>query len=278
MARFGFPQQLYRRLAQNVVRLTGRGSWFFAQHLPVGYRDILEKYLGRYRFHIDTTYPIESTLWLFGYYDDMMMRFLEAKLKPGDTFIDIGANCGAFTFAAAKMMQEKGRIFAFEPGPPILARLRANLALNPAVERMTTVIPQGLGSQPGRFYYQEEVHNRGNASLLHTTGTPVEVIRLDDWATQHGIEKVDVIKIDVEGMEYEVLAGGSELLAKAKPIIYFETLPDFQARSGRAIADLYRLLIGLGYSIVSGEDLKSPVPLKGPYPRNSIAVPKTRAS
>lgn len=274
MAHFGFKERLYRRLARTVANLTKRGHWFFARRLPSGRRELLQKYLGRYRFHIDSTYPIESTIWLFGEYDDMMMRFLKAELKPGDTFIDIGANCGAFTLAAAKMMEEKGRIFAFEPGPPILARLRANLSLNPAVERMTEVIPKGLGSSPGKFYYQEESHNRGNASLLHATGTPVEVIRLDDWAHQHGIEKVDVIKIDVEGMEYEVLAGGGELLSKAKPIIYFETLPDFQERSGHSLADLYRLLIGFGYNIVSGEDLKSTVPLKGPYPRNSVAVPK----
>ena len=273
MASFGFKERLYKHLARTVVFGTRHGAWFFARHLPVGRREVLQKYLGRYQFHIDSTYPIESSIWLFGEYDPMMMRFLRHTLKPGMTFIDVGANCGAFTLAAARAMNEQGRIFAFEPGPPILARLRANLALNPAVERMTEVIPYGLGSGPGKFYYQEEAHNRGNASLFHATGTPVEVITLDSWAKEKGIERVDVIKIDVEGMEYEVLSGAKELLSKTKPVIYFETLPDFEARSGHSLADLYRLLIPLGYQIVSGDDLVTPVKLHGPYPRNSVAVP-----
>ena len=81
MARFSLKAKLYRKLANAVVKLTGHGSWFFARHLAPGHRDILQRYLGRYRLHLDTTYPIESTIWLFGYYDDMMMRF--AEVLPG---------------------------------------------------------------------------------------------------------------------------------------------------------------------------------------------------
>jgi FkbM family methyltransferase len=202
----------------------------------------------------------------------MTMGFLRDYVKTDCVFVDIGANCGVFTLAAASLMNERGHVYAFEPGPPVLARLKVNLAINPGLKDFVTVVPQGLGKEPGRFFYKEEIHNRGNASLLNAVGTPVQVIRFDDWAKKNKLQRLDVVKIDVEGMEYDVLLGMRQSLVKWHPVIYFETLVDLQSSSGRAIKDVYEFLAGLGYRIGNGEDVRQEVDFNGPYPRNTVAV------
>ncbi len=261
----------YAAFARTCVALTRRGTWFFAKHAPKGHTMTLP-YLTQSTITVTTTYPLEASIWLFGEFDAPCMNFLKKNLKPGMTFIDVGANCGAFTLAAAEALGGSGHIYAFEPGPPLLPRLYTNLSLNPQAKNITTVVPLGLGKEHSTFFYQESEEIRGNASLLHTSGIPVSVVAFDTWASEHHISHADVIKIDVEGMEYDVLLGMQKLLEASHPTLFFETDPAFHTTPGKTLRELFTMLRAMGYRLFSGDgdDAREVYP-EGPYPHNTIA-------
>ncbi|MGH8021845.1 MAG: FkbM family methyltransferase [Opitutaceae bacterium] len=199
---------------------------------PPGLQLRFENFLGEFNVEIDTRFPVERKMWS-GDYDRALQRLLREWIRPDSTCLDIGANVGAITLAMAQCLKGgAGRVYAFEPAPPTYARLTANIALNPAVCDRIIPVNLGLGDKPGTLRWSEEVDNLGNGSLLagsESCGIAVEVTTLDAFCMQHAIDRVDVIKIDVESMEYDVFLGSDTVLRRHRPKIFFETM----ARSKR---------------------------------------------
>jgi FkbM family methyltransferase len=264
-----------RLVAQGLTQLTGRGAGRLAPWLPPGQVYQVPNYCGGFKFNIDTTYPMESTVWLGGTYDRPTTQFLQTVLRPDDVCLDIGANCGALTLVAASVIQT-GHIYAFEPAPAIRARLEGNIASNPGLADRVTVVNLGLGQERGQLCYQEDPNFRGNGSLFHpgeiqSGEIQVEIITLDEWITTQAIARVNVIKIDVEGMEYAVFQGAQALLTRDHPLIYFETMPNNLIGKSHAIADVYQYLSQLGYRLINPTQPTQAIDWNAP-PDNSIAV------
>lgn len=139
--------------------------------------------------------------------------FLQHALKPGDVFLDAGANIGLHTVAAAHVVGPSGRVYAAEAMPRTLQHLRASLRLS-AVEDRVEVLPVALGScdEDGREFHIGAVAGH---SSLYPIDTEVEVLRVDVRTVDGllGGTRVALAKIDVEGAELEVLAGMRGLLA-----------------------------------------------------------------
>jgi FkbM family methyltransferase len=193
---------------------------------PAGIELVFNEYLGDVRVNVDSRYKVERILWS-GVYERPLIEFLKRRETAGWSSIDAGANVGAVTLALAKFSGAAGRVIAFEPGPPNVKRLRANLELNPELRARVQVVAQGLSDKAGMLYWEEESGNPGNALLRASESdktSAVAVTRIDDYLREHPIEKLDFIKIDVEGMELAVLRGAAETVARYKPIVYFETL------------------------------------------------------
>lgn len=266
---------IYRLIVRIISRLTGRGTGKFATILPKGQRYLVKNYCGRYNFYVDTTYPIEASVWLSGVYDIVTTNFLRKVIRPGDVFLDVGANCGALTLVAASVISD-GKIYAFEPGAAIRSRLQANIDGNSQLKDLIEVVPLGLGLTKSQLFYHEDQNYRGNGSLHINYGVPVEMISLDEWVLQENISKIDVIKIDVEGMEYDVLLGGKATLEKFRPLIYFETLELFYGNKQFKIRDIYEFLTNLEYKIVRPTSPHLEVSFASPYPANSVAVPANK--
>lgn len=268
---------VWSKILQIIVRtvaiLTGRGGGF-AKFLPPNQDYLVTNYCG-YKFNINTTYPMESAIWLTGVYEVTTTKFLRQVLREGDVFLDIGANCGAVTLVAASAIAN-GKIYAFEPGHTIRSRLQANIDLNPSLQNIVKVVPFGLGLKSGKLLYYEDQNYRGNGALFESQGIPVDVISLDDWVTQEKIDKVDAIKIDVEGMEYDVMLGGKLTLARYHPIIYFETLPCFFTNKSYTVQTIYEFLVSLGYRVVSPTKPYNEIEFSGAYPSNSVAIHPSR--
>jgi FkbM family methyltransferase len=263
-------------LVKLFVNLTGRGGGKFVRLLPKAQQHLVKNYAGNFQLQVDTTYPIEATVWLAGAYDLTTTQFLKQILRADDVFLDIGANCGAITLVAASIIQT-GKIYAFEPGPIIRSRLQANLDLNPNLKDIVQVVPLGLGQQRCQLSYFEDQTYRGNGGLFQNNqGATVEVLPLDEWVTLENLTKVDVIKLDVEGMEYEVFLGSKTVLTTYHPTIYFETLPSFFADKPYSIRTIYEFLTSLGYVIVGPRKPYASIPLNGPYPANSVAIHPTQ--
>lgn len=263
-------------IVRAIVILTGKGGGKFAKLLPPNQQYLVSNYCGIYKFHVDTTYPMESAIWLSGVYEVGTTKFLREVLHPGDVFLDVGANCGAVTLVAASAIAN-GKIYAFEPGNTVRSRLQANIDLNPQLKSVVQVVPFGLGLKTGKLLYYEDENYRGNGALFDSLGIPVDVISLNEWMSCEQIDRLDVIKIDVEGMEYDVMLGGKLMLEKYHPIIYFETLPIFFDNKPYTIQTIYEFLVSLDYRIISPTKPHHEIPLTGPYPTNSVAIHSSRA-
>ncbi|MGA2990554.1 MAG: FkbM family methyltransferase [Candidatus Korobacteraceae bacterium] len=217
---------------------------------PAGMRFLFPSYLGDISVHIDTTYKVERIMWT-GEYEAPLIRFLQTHSTDGWICFDVGANVGAVALALAKYAGDSGKVFAFEPGPPNMLRLQGNLSLNRNLLARTEALACGVADRPGEFWWAEEPGNPGNA-LLSDKGThKVQVMTLDAFIGSRQFDRVDFVKIDVEGMEFQVMRGATELLRRFRPIMYFETLSRYVSSGKSAtFADIQQLLAGeFGYRL-----------------------------
>jgi len=146
---------------------------------------------------------------LCGLHDFSDMGFLLHLVRPGDLFCDIGANIGAYTILASAALG--ARSIAYEPTPRSFGDLRANIVIN-GIEALAEPRNVGVGGESGQlnFTVTQDTMNR---VVLGTAGAgcqSVEVVKLDDGL---GAETPVLMKIDVEGWEFEVLRGAPRTLA-----------------------------------------------------------------
>ncbi|MDQ3998138.1 MAG: FkbM family methyltransferase [Gemmatimonadota bacterium] len=220
------------------------------RYLPPGREVTVDDYLGEFRAVVDTTYPVEIGV-LIDRYEPDTLRVIGALVREGDVCLDIGANVGAVTMAMARRVGVAGKVYAFEPGPDPYARLVRNVALNPSIRDRVVTLQMGVSSEPGTLYWNaDERGNPANATLLSGTGTPTTVVSVDTFVAETGLDRVDFVKIDVEGMEYEVLRGGLATWRAYQPVFYLETERRFEAIRGfPALERIERLFDEIGYRL-----------------------------
>ncbi len=217
---------------------------------PEGMQFVFPHYLGDISVNIDTRFKVERIIWT-GVYESPLIRLMESRSIGGWTCFDVGANVGAITLALAKLIGPDGKVYAFEPGPPSLPRLRNNLNLNPELSKRVEMITAGVGRAPGQLYWAEEKGNPGNAMVGETGTHLIKIITLDDFVRERAISKLDFVKIDVEGMELDVMQGANESLRRFHPMLYFETLPRYtETGTGATFTDMHDFLVKeLGYTL-----------------------------
>jgi FkbM family methyltransferase len=162
-------------------------------------------------------------------YEPATITCLVEHLRPGQTFVDVGANHGYFTVVAARLVGPTGRVFAFEPNPPVFEQLSEHVARN----RLTNVTTErtALASRDGalELFVSACAGNSGLSSITpgshaFTSGSldrdsrvQVRATTFDRWRQERGLDRIDLMKIDVEGAETLVLQGMTETLASAPP-------------------------------------------------------------
>jgi FkbM family methyltransferase len=190
---------------------------------PAGQNFVFDGYCSGIRVNIDTRYKVERIMWS-GTYEPKLAKFLRARNTHGWVCLDIGANVGAISLLLAKVVGPEGKVIAVEPGPPNVARLRKNFELNPALAARSEIIACGMSNIPGQLWWAEEEGNPGNAMLGDKGTHCIPVRTVDDVVREQALERLDFAKIDVEGMELQVMQGGKESFERFRPILYFETL------------------------------------------------------
>jgi len=142
-------------------------------------------------------------------------------LHPGDVAIEAGANIGAHTILFSSLVGESGKVLAFEPQRIVFQTLCANLALNQClnVDARQQGLADGCGEMTLPLADPRVINNFGGLSLSHTsTGDKVAITTIDAL----NLPRCHLIKIDVEGMEKEVLNGAQETIKRCRPILYIE--------------------------------------------------------
>lgn len=174
---------------------------------------------------------------------------IEVFCKPGDYVLDIGANVGDWTLPFAERVGPSGRVLAFEPVPYLAETVSKTAMVNK--HEWVEVHNVALGSEEGEAPFSVEYGNSGGSRLGRLSGNfapiSVHVARLDDvLARRPDIDRIDFIKIDVEGHELEVLRGARKTLSRFLPPLVLEC----GAEDNNARVAMHDLLVDLGYEIV----------------------------
>lgn len=204
---------------------------------------------GRHGIYVanDNDIYVGRALIHYGEFSELEWALLRAYCQPGDTVIEVGAHIGAHTVSLSKAVGPQGRVVAIEPQPAMFQALCANLALNclANVEAHQCGCGRAAGTMSVPLIDYASEGNFAAISLgpRNDTGLsqPVPVRPLDDVVAGHS--RVDLIKIDVEGMEAEVLAGAGGVIGRFLPPLYVENdrLPKSKALIETLAAMGYRM-------------------------------------
>lgn len=193
--------------------------------------------------------------------------------RPGAVVLDIGANIGRFSHDLAPRLGPAGRVYAFEPMPLALRRLRAMARLCRLGN--LEIIEGALSDQPGEAVMHLPCKDgwRPNSQIAHLRrdGAPVDpattlpitvrLHQLDAFCRERALERVDLIKCDVEGFEYFVFKGAREVLARFRPAVFCEVEHPYLERNGLKPEQVFALFAEAGYRafLPTAEDGLEPV-------------------
>jgi FkbM family methyltransferase len=184
------------------------------------------------QYEADLSEGIELSLYLFGNFQDHVINNSFYALKKDDIVLDIGTNVGIMTLQFAKLVPQ-GRVYSFEPTHYALQRLKRNLELNPELAKRVEVTNAFISAESSQSpdivaFSSWKVNGEKDLSNhpVHL-GTPksaegVPSVTLDDFVKQRGLSRIDFIKIDTDGHEYEVFSGARETIKNLRPHIVFE--------------------------------------------------------
>jgi FkbM family methyltransferase len=168
--------------------------------------------------------------------------FLCELLHKDDQVIDVGANIGSISLAAAKIIGTDGKVYSIEAHPRTYKYLLGNLRLN----RMANVVPINVacGDRTGTVLFSNKTSDDQN--VISTEGMVVPMQRLDELVP--GDKQIALLKIDVEGYERFVLQGASNLLPRVK-YIYFESYEQHYTEFGYKLRDVIDFLKNFHFTV-----------------------------
>jgi FkbM family methyltransferase len=218
-------------------------------------------------------------------FENEEIDFLNAFLNEGDFFVDIGANVGLFSLYASRRVGPTGSVIAFEPSKLTYERLVENLELN----GITNVRPYKLGlsdkdemlelniSSNGHEAWNTFVPTRDNKFSLKEK---VQVQAFDHFLREKSIDvnRISLVKLDVEGFEINVLKGSKDLLSNQNaPAFLVEFTDDNAISAGNCCHELYKLLLGFDYFWYTYDPIWKKLkeePMRQSYPYDNLIAIK----
>jgi FkbM family methyltransferase len=235
---------------------------------PAPFAVAIKTLLGVRRIEVDT---VEGKFWLDpasdfgqrllnkGIYEPEMVATLKRFLRPGDAFADVGANEGYFSVVASRIVGTTGRVLAVEPQGRLQPVLMRNFEINGC--RNATVTAAAVSDAAGVAELNlAPSMNTGASSLMQRTRyTPrretVPTRTLDDIIKASGMGRVNLLKMDIEGWEYEAILGSRPLFeAGVIRAITVELHEDHLRARGLGIKPIVDFLTGCGYSRITESD------------------------
>jgi FkbM family methyltransferase len=197
----------------------------------------------RYFKYFPTTYEAEN------------FELLEANCKPGAVIIDIGAHIGLFSVISSQVAGEKGKVYAFEPAPSTYGLLQKTVSINNK-ETLIETFQKAVGKESGKitFFISDDQADNSNSLVQYKEdrslhGIDVAVTSIDNFVQEKNISRLDFIKIDVEGAEYDTLQGAVYTLKNLRPVCIVAIHPEPIAAKGDRLEDIYDLIAGCNYRV-----------------------------
>lgn len=207
------------------------------------------------------TNQLSRALYVSGTYEPNTLCVVQALLRPGDCFIDVGANVGLFSLVASRWVGPAGHVYSFEPSAREYEALRDNLRRNGLSEE--TAFRLAVTSQSGQATLRVATPeyaglNTLAASFPYPVDTErfedVDTITLDEFIARQRISNVALVKLDIEGAEAAVLRGAEHLLRTHRPALIVEVFSRSLESSGSSQVDVEQLLTRAGYRLYSISD------------------------
>lgn len=247
-----FMQPLLEPLAQKLAIAGKDNKWIF-RSLPNHYQypkpSLRTATRNGIHYQLDIADFIDWHIY-FGYSEGTKKPLYE-MVKSGDIAIDVGANIGETSLELAKRVGPQGKVFSFEPDPIMRAKFEKNLSFNKGAS--VQVEPWALSYVPGtyRLYRISERNPAGNKIMAEGPGdyVNIEAMRLDDYVRDKGFERVNLIKIDVEGFEKNVLLGAEKTILKFKPKLFVEISVGQLLMQKTSAQEIFTMLEDWGYEI-----------------------------
>jgi FkbM family methyltransferase len=276
---FGFEYYIARRW----LALRRGALWEFALERDLAV-PLTVAWHGGTRVEVTLGNDMSLCLYVAGSFEPNEFAFLDKLLKPGMTFIDIGANEGLFSLFAVRRVGPSGRVVSVEPSSRERRQLERNLRRNRI--NSVTVVPHALAGEAGtaRLQIAAKLHGGHNTlgrfsyddvNVVDTEEVPVET--LDALARRLSLGRIDAIKIDVEGAELKVLRGGAEVLKTSRPVLLIEANEGALAGQGASAAAMTGLLEELDYEIRIFSERTGEVERRvpgGSLSANIVAIPR----
>ena len=252
------PAPAWVRLAACVVRRIPLGRYRAINHIcrrsVPAFRMRIPSELGGLSFRCDLRDSIAREVCFTGRYEPQETLLVQGILKPGMSFMDVGANWGYFTLLAAHQVGSGGRVVSLEPDPRLFPVLAGNIAMNHLSQAIALRV--AAGSEPGWLTlagFDEATGNFGlsrvvgsnheNGPLFQVTARPLDAI-----LQEMGLETVDLLKMDIEGAEGLALHGLEQSLAQRRVRrILLELHPAELAQQGQHPSELIRELRQFGF-------------------------------
>ena len=208
-------------------------------------------------FSGNTKDVIGSMIYYFGIWEPAISEYVTRTLRPGDTFVDVGANQGWYTILASRLTGPTGRVVAIEACSPIFLSLQRNISLN-RCENVMAIHSAAWNTQESLELYQGPKDNMGSTSVCREhinrkaiasefiTAKPLsELVPAELWPS------IRLLKIDVEGAEWEVVEGMSRMLESLPEDVEFitEITPRTLYRRGRLPEELLAPFRRLGFNV-----------------------------
>lgn len=215
----------------------------------------------RLRLFPDRSISEARILFLPRSWDRTERRRIAKWVRPGFTFVDVGANVGAYSFWILSLIDGSGRVVTVEPNPDLARQLRYNVRINRVHDRMR-VVEAAVGAARGHGALSVETRNSGEGRLVGTdepsgqaagraapSTIPVRVVTLADIVEDAGLDRIDCLKVDVEGHEADVLQPFLRSAPRAMWPRHLVVELKRGQRDGRRSAELQEWLTGREYRL-----------------------------
>ncbi len=166
---------------------------------------------------------VDEEIFANGIYEPEILQLYKKTIKPGDVCVDIGTNIGLHALFASKLVGETGQVICFEPIKSIFDQLSKSMDKN----NMKNIIAhnKAIGQNPGKINIYKNKNNMGASSIALQKGDFTEEIEISNGSELNNLSKINFIKIDTEGYEWEVIQAIDTHIIKYKPTILFEYTP-----------------------------------------------------
>lgn len=208
---------------------------------------------------------IQKQIFYFGRYEIEKREtvFWQKIIQKNDVILDIGANIGYYSLMASKRIGEKGKIFAFEPVSNTYKKLQDNIYLNNFTNIRSENLAVSNSESEIELFVADEMSTGSSSIAMHVNFSgikeKVKTIEIDKYCKLNKIEKLDLVKIDVEGCEPMVIEGMNHTMISKKPLILIEVLDERLNKINSSKEKLYELFNKAdyeAYEIIDNNSLK----------------------